>query len=76
MSREDLHKSKLNVPIVDDLIRSPDDVKEQYAYIMSTWRLIHIILDGITSKSSQEDPKAALERISALLASSPSWQIK
>jgi hypothetical protein len=61
---------------VDDLIHSPADVKEEFARIMDGWRKIHIVLDTLTSESSQEAQEAALASISTLLASLPGWQIK
>jgi hypothetical protein len=61
---------------VDDLLRCSVEVREQYAHIMNTWRKVHVVLDTVSSASSLEAQKAALERISALLASLPSWQSK
>src|SRR6202162_2013215 len=59
---------------VADLLRCSAEVRGQYARIMNTWRRVHIVLDGITSTSSQEAQEASLERCNALLASLPSWQ--
>jgi hypothetical protein len=46
---------------VADLLRCSSGVQEQYARIMNVWRKVHVILDGVTSASSQSDQEAALE---------------
>jgi hypothetical protein len=61
---------------VDDLLRCSAEVRQQYDQIMTVWRRVHIVLDGITSASSQEAQEASLERCNALLATLPSWQNK
>lgn len=58
------------------LVACSTEIQAQYRRIMDTWRKVQVVLDSITSKSSLAHQEAALERVTALLASLPGWQIK
>jgi hypothetical protein len=64
-----------NIDVLD-LLRCSAEVRGQYARIMNTWRRVHVVLDSVSSASSQEELQAALERCNALLTTLPNWQNK
>jgi hypothetical protein len=61
---------------VADLLRCSEEVRQQYARIMNTWRRVHIVLDTVCSTSPENELGVALERCNALLATLPTWQNK